>query len=204
MTEYKKDNHQPKRLLPWVRLLLATGVILTLLPCLGLVGNVAYFRYQKAGAFSHWQSLGAPPYSGVDIVTGDIGVVYVRTAAGNIYGCMHKRKRVADNCWYEAQEPLSVDRKATFDNRLYQNEVEPPPGSVADMLDVTVWHAEDAFETRYILLEDGTVWKWEYDMGAYFSLFILILGPLAGLALGIMVVVILWASVGLRSLRFAP
>ncbi|MFQ5580653.1 MAG: hypothetical protein ACE5FZ_08570 [Nitrospiria bacterium] len=108
---------------------------------------------------------------------------------------------MADDCWYETQEPLSVDQKARFDKSLYQREVEPPVGTVVDTLEVTVWQAEDAFEVRYILLEDGTVWKWEYDVGSYLSLFIIILGPIAGVALGIVVVVILWTGVGLRRLQ---
>lgn len=201
MTGDKKDDHQSKRLLPWARLVLATGVILVLLPCLGLVGSVVYLRARQAGAFSRWRSLGALPDNGIDIVTGDVGVVYVVTAAGSIYGCRHRGTRVADDCWYETQEPLSVDQKARFDKSLYQREVEPPVGTVVDTLEVTVWQAEDAFEVRYILLEDGTVWKWEYDVGSYLSLFIIILGPIAGVALGIVVVVILWTGVGLRRLQ---
>lgn len=201
MTEDKKDNHQPKGRLSRARFLLVTGVILVLLPCLGLAGSAGYLKARQAGALARWRPLGAPPDGGVDIATGDIGTVYVHTAAGSIYGCRHRGARGADDCWYEAQEPLSVDREARFDKRLYQRKVEPPPGRVVDTLEVALWQAEDAFETRYALLEDGTVWKWEYDVGGYLSLFIIILGPLAGVGLGIAVVVIFWAGVGLPSLR---
>ena len=198
MTGHKNHSHQPKRLSPTARWLLATGALLVLLPCLGLMGSVGYIWARQAGALSHWRSLGVPPDRGVDIVTGDTDVVYVRTAAGSIYGCRHRGTGAADNCWYKAQEPLSVDPEATFDKRLYQSEVEPPPGTVADRLEVTIWLAEDAFETRYVLLEDGTVWKWEYDVGSYWNLLILIIGPAAGLALAIVVVVVLGAALALR------
>ena len=201
MTEDTKSDHQRKRLKPRVRLLLATGVILILLPCLGLVGSVAYLKVRQAGALSRWRPLGTLPAGGVELVTGDRGVVYVRTAAGSIYGCKHSGTRVTEDCWYEAQEPLNVDHNATFDTRLHQREVEPPAGTVVDTLEVTIWRGGDAFETRYVLLQDGTVYKWEYDVGGIWSLLILLLGPMAGLVLGVVVVVIRWAGVGLQSLQ---
>ena len=199
-----KDNERDRRRMrrkPWVRLLWATGVLLVTLPCLGLVGSSVYLKARQAGALSRWRSLGTLPARGVELETGDIAVVYVRTAAGSIYGCRHKGTREERDCWFEAQEPLEVDREATFDKRLYPREVEPPAGTVVDTLQVTVWRAEDAFETRYALLQDGTVYKWEYDVGSYWSLLILSFGPIAGLVSGVVVVAILWAGAGLRGLR---
>ena len=194
------EHPESKRRIPWGRLLIGTVVILVLLPCLGLMSSVVYSGLRRAGDLSRWQLLGRPPEGGVEIIAGDTGVVYVRSEVGKVYGCEHS-KSVADNCWHETQEPYDVDPKATYDSRLYQGDVEPPPGRVVDTLEVTVWQAEDAFETRYILLEDGMVWKREYDVGAYYSLSILILGPVAGLVIGIVAVFILWLGVGLRSLK---
>ena len=201
MTEQAKDNHQPKRPSQRVRLLLATGAILILLPCLGLVGSSVFLRARQAGALSRWRSLGAPPGSGVDIVTGDTHVVYVRASTGSVYACEHRATREAQDCWDTAQEPLRIDPKAKFDKSLYEGEVELPAETVVDSLNVAVWYAEDAFETRYVLLDDGTVWKWDYDVGAYWSLLILILGPLGGLLLGIGAAVALWAPVAVQALR---
>jgi len=137
----------------------------------------------------------------MEIVTGDIEVVYVRTEAGKIYGCKHGGREKAKDCWVEDHEPLRVDSKARFDKMLYQGEIDPPIGTVLDTLDVTVWYAEDAYETHYVLLEDGTVWKWEYDVGFYLGFFIIILGPIAGLAIGLVVVVIMWAIESIRRFR---
>ena len=201
MTEQEQDNGRAKRRLSWARLLLATGAILVLLPCLGLVGSATYLKSWRAGSQSRWRSLGAPPDGGAEIVTGDRDVVYVRTATGSIYGCEHRSSSAPGNCWIEAEGPLSVDPEARFDRRLYKGEVEPPTGTVVDTLDVTVWYAEDAFETLYFLLEDGTVWKWDYDVGSYWTLVILFLGPLAGAAAGIAIAVVLWGVAGLRGLR---
>ena len=71
-----------------------------------------------------------------------------------------------------------------------------------DTLNVTVWLPGDAFETRYVLLIDGTVWKWEFDVGAYLSLFIFMVGPIAGFGTSIIVVVVLWAVIGLKRHRY--
>jgi len=71
---------------------------------------------------------------------------------------------------------------------------------VVDELDVTLWYADSAFETRYVLLEDGTVWKWEYDKGSG-SLFACILGPLVGAAAGLLVAAALWIFVGRRGFQ---
>ncbi len=200
MTEQEKDHHQPKRPPRRMRLL-ATGAVLILLPCLGLVGSSVYLQARQAGALSRWRSLGAPPGSGVDIVAATTKVVYVRSSTGQIYICNHRAARGAQDCWDEAEEPVPLDPDARPDMRVFEGNVEPPAGTVVDTLEVSLWYPEDAFETRYVLLGDGTVWKWEYDVGAYWSLLILILGPLGGFVLGIGAATALWAPVALRALR---
>ena len=117
-------------------------------------------------------------------------MVYARTAGESIYGCKHSGWKVVEDSWCEAQEPLEVDRRATFDRRAYPRDVEPPGGTVVDALEVTLWRGGEAFETRYVLLDDGTVWKWEYDEGFGRSLMILVPEPIVGGVLGVVVVVV--------------
>jgi hypothetical protein len=199
--ERKSYQHQAQRPSSWARLLLATGFLVALLPCLGLVGGGAYLKARQAGAFSRWRSLGVPPGTGVDLVTGDIDVVYVRTASGDLHACRHRGAGAARDCWERAQEPLSVDPDVRFDQRVYEREVQPPGGTVLDSLYVARWYAEDAFETRYVLIEDGTVWKWEYDVGGNWSLLILLAGGLAGMVLAMAAAALMWMPVVLRSLH---
>ena len=200
MTEHEKVTPR-RRLSARARRLLTTAAILILLPCLGLGGSVAFLRARQAGMLTRWRSLGAVPGGGVEILTADIGVVYVAAATGKLYGCKHRGRPAAGDCWYEAQEPLTIDDKANFDTRVFQGEVVAPSGTVVDSLDVAIWRAEDTFETRYVLLEDGTVWKWEYDVGSYWSLTMLILGLAAGLVLAVVVVVVMWARAGMGAWR---
>jgi len=182
-------------------LLLAPLGILVLLPSLGLVTSFAYFMARQAGLVSRWRSMGSPPGTAVDVLSGDSSVVYVQTASGDIYECQHSGSRIAKDCWHTAREPLSIDSHAKIGTNVYEGQVRPPPGPVADALEVTVWYGDAAFETRYALLEDGTLWKWQYDEGAYWTLGIILLGPAAGLVLGILLVISLWVLAGLQRRR---
>jgi len=171
------------------------------MPCLGLLGGGIYLRMRQAGAFSHWRSLGAPPDVAVKLVTGDTDVVYVRTVRDDVYECRHRGTAAARDCWQRAQEPVTVDPEVHFDQPVYEAEVQPPAGKVVDRLYTARWYAEDAFETRYVLLDDGSVWKWEYDVGGNWSLLIFVVGLLSGVALAVGTAAVIWAPVVLRSLR---
>ncbi len=192
MAEESKDTHPPTHLSSRERLWLATGMILVLFPCLAMLGTLTYLRARRAGTFSHWRSLGAVPGHGVEIVTGDNDVVYVRTAAEGIYSCAHRTPAVAGECWQKAQEPLSIDSDARFDQGLFEGDPRPPPGTLADSLRVMVRFGEDALETRYVLLGDGTVWTWDFGTDGYWTLFVIVLGLAGSLSL-VIGLIIGWA-----------
>jgi hypothetical protein len=194
-----ESTPEPRPRLPWARLLVVTCATLVLLPCLCLAGSIAYLKFQEDGASARWRSLRAPPGRGLELVTGDRDVVYVRADAGNLYGCWHQRAVTIDRCWVEVQEPLDIDPDAVFDTPLYKDDIQLPPGTVVDTLGVTVWRRDSAYETRYVLLQDGAVWRWQYSQVGYFDLIIVALALIAGSALAVALVVILWLSVGLRS-----
>jgi len=201
MSELGKDNLRRQRLSPRARLLLVTGAVLTMLPCLGLGGSTAFLFARRTGLLLHWRSLGAPPSTGIDIVTGDTAVVYVLGADGAYYGCQHGGTRADRDCWFEAAEPYAIDHRTILDQRFYDEDVQPPSGIVMDTLEVTVRYAEDIFESRYALLSDGTIWLWEYDVGAYHTITVLVLGLVGGTALGILIAIVLWGRAGLRRKR---
>ena len=84
----------------------------------------------------------------MDLVTGDIDVIYVRTASGDVYMCRHREAPAARDCWVRAEEPLTVDSDVRFDQGAYERDVQPPAGRVLDSLLTARFYAEDAFETR--------------------------------------------------------
>ena len=196
------ENGDARRLPSWARLMMTAAAILVLPSCLGLAGGVALFGASRAGLLSRWRSLGTPPKGATEIVAADIETIYVRAATGELYGCRdHRGRRVPDNCWHQASEPLGIDPDTLFGERLSKRDPTPPRGSVVDSLDTMLRYADAAFETRYVLLQDGAVWKWQYDTSAYGDLGILVLGPVAGLALGIIAGIVLGVRAAARGLR---
>jgi hypothetical protein len=193
--EEHKNNAEPsERPSSRGRLLLATVLLLLLLPCLGLGASAVFLKARNSGAFTRWRSIGSPPDPGVKLVSGDPQVIYVRTTSEKLYACRHKERGSAPSCWVPAQEPLDVDRRVTTEHMRFTGEVPLPPGQVVDTLNVARWYAEDAFETRYTLLADGSVWKWEYDVGGYWSLLTMAAGLLLGGVLGLVAALVIWLS----------
>jgi len=181
------------------KLIMVSLLILIFFMFMGLVGGSLFFLAENQGLLSRWQELGATPEKSVEIVTGDINSLYVRTNSGSIYGCRHEEKDVSQSCWFKASLPLDVDPETVFDSPLYDGAPEPPNNSIIDDLDATIWYADAAFETRYALDTDGVVWKWEYDRGWLDNL-VCFLGPLAGATVGLLLLIVFWAYIGIRHL----
>lgn len=181
------------------KLILVSLLILIIFICLGLAGGSLLFMAGNQGLLSGWQKLGATPEKSVEIVTGDINTVYVRADSGSIYGCKHEEKDVSQSCWFKTSPPLDIDPETVFDKPLYDGSPEPPNSSIIDDLDATIWYADAAFETRYALDADGIVWKWEHDRG-WLDIMVWFLGPLAGAAVGLLLLIVIWAYYGSRRL----
>ena len=192
MTRDIESDPQRKRRRLWARLWLwlTTVMLLILMPFLGFRGSLLY---QSSNARGRWQRLEPMPTRGVAIVTGTLSEVYVRTAKGSIYGCRHRRDTNGpESCWFEVQEPLDLNRDALLDPRAGQREVKPPAGTVVDTLEVAVWYYEGVSRTHYVLMQDGTVFKWEHSVHAMVDAIRPMGWAAVGLVLGIVAVVVLW------------
>jgi hypothetical protein len=167
--------------------LLALAVLAILLcsPCLGLGGGLAYVSAAGQGRWARWRSLSAPPAGATALVTADPNVVYVEAAEGGVYVCAHNGDAAGAGCWTAAALPYNVASEADFEHAVFSGTVPPPPGEAVDQLYVSIFFAEAAFEARYAVLADGTVWVWEYSANSYDSLVALLLGPVIGLVLGL-------------------
>ena len=166
-------------------------LILICSPCLGLGGALAYQSSSLAASFNRWRALGAPPAPADGFVAADPTVVYVATAGEQVYACRPTRAAADGACWQPATAPFAIDEDADFEHSVYSGEVPPPPGETLDVVFVSIFYADAAFEARYALLADGTVWVWEYDTSSNMALLVLLAGPVVGLALGVIVIVIL-------------
>jgi hypothetical protein len=164
-------------------------VILICSPCLGLGGGLAYLNAESAGRWARWRSLASPPEMAVGFVTADPSVVYVTTATGLVYACNHGGDPAGRSCWQAAEAPYTINSETDFERSVFSGAVPPPPGEVTDVVYTSLIYADAAYEARYALLADGSVWVWEYGGGAYGPLVVLLAGPVLGLALGVAAIV---------------
>lgn len=164
---------------------------LLLLPCLGAVGGIGFFALESAGRLSTWKSLGAPPDQPIEILASDTDAVYVATQAGRIYGCQHRGAQT--RCWFSVDQLPKLDSRSRRNAPVFEGQVPSPPGAVVSQLQVTRWGAEFADETRYALLADGTLWKWEYSrIGLFALLGNMLVGSIVGVMIAVPVISVVW------------
>ena len=174
---------------------LAVVVFLVLIcsPCLGLAGGLAYQSNQGLGRFTRWRSLAAPPETAVAFVTADPTRVYLTTVSDQVYVCEISQASPGQACWQPAEAPYAIDNETDFEHSVFSGDVPPPPGETTDQVYVSIFYGDAAFEARYALLTDGTVWVWEYGANSNQALLVLLAGPVVGLALGLVLVLALLA-----------
>ena len=120
--------------------------------------------------FTRWQPLGSPPGGAVDILDADASFVYVMNSQGEVY------RWLID---WEKTQPL--ERPLLDPDRVCEPmapRLPAPPGEVVDRIEGTQCYADGAGYFHYVLLEDGSLWKWSFIA----SPLILFLYPLLGIA----------------------
>ena len=182
-----------------VRRVVITVLLLIGLPLLGVGAGFALLDAWKDADAGRWQSLGTPPEMPTAIVDADIDAVYVRGQGGSLFECDRTGPTRENACWKEIDQPPERDSFVEHRN-TYRGEIPPPPGQVKESLDVSWQSAERSRHARYALLEDGSIWHWDYHGDANFSLVLLAAGPICGLALAIVIVLVMWLGAGLRAL----
>jgi hypothetical protein len=182
----------------WVRRIIISLLLLIGLPLLGVGAGFRLLDAWKRA--DKWEALGRPPVMPAEIVDADLSEVLVRGQDESLYVCDHTGRTRDKACW----EPLDHTGEGYGDvsHDTYRGSVEipPPPGVVKQTLDVS-WHrAERASYARYVLLEDGSLWVWDHHADANWSLVLLAVGPICGLALAVVIVAMWWGAAGLRAL----
>jgi hypothetical protein len=196
MTHSVQSTH-PREAMKRDRLWFATVVLLILLPSLNTWGANAYMNASQSGALSRWRRLKPLRARAVDIVGASHSTVYVRTDTGDHYACRHRGESWKfKRCWYKVQSVPTDARRAPSDPLFYKVEVRPPPaGTVVDSLERTVAGAEAWSQTRYLLMQDGSMFAWHCHggIGGWLTVG---LGFVGGLALAGVLVAVLWKRAG--------
>ena len=183
----------------WFWRLITSIVLLVGLPFLGLDGGFALLRSCQRADAAAWESLGQPPEVPVEIVDAGLSKVYVRARDGSLFECNHSQAPHDDRCWTEVNVVGKLDPGLDQRN-TYAGEIPPAPGRVVQSIDLS-WHrGERSRHRRYALLEDGSVWLWDYNADANTGLLTLMAGPVCGLGLAVVIVLLIWLVAGARAL----
>jgi hypothetical protein len=164
-----------------------------LLPAIGLAAGILIGRAWNSGAFARWQRLPDPPASPVQIVGGSARDVYIQASDGQVYSC-----NPSDGpCWAQDEKPAtSPAQSGDCEQYPLHYSVSPAPGKVVDSLQIQWCHFEAGEETNYVVLEDGSVWRWQHWDANFLNLtrsFVSLAGGcLAGLLLSVALVLAVW------------
>jgi hypothetical protein len=169
---------------PVLRILIALLALLVV-PCLGAVAGFGLARVYWGGALTRWQRLPDPPAPAAEIVDGGTRLapggwwLTVRGADDRLFHCPPY-----DGCWVEVTAPPAEAAEPC----LYPYDARPPapPGPVADRLEAQACNAEAAYQASFVVLEDGTVWRWGHSVAGLSSLVELFLFVAGGAALGLL------------------
>ncbi len=183
----------------WKRRLFFSLLLLIGLPLLGVRGGFALLDAWRDADAGSWRALGRPAEMPTAIVDATMYVVYVRGQDGSLFVCDHRGQTRDNACWQEVEQVGERDYDVEHAN-TYRGEIPAPPGTVVETLDLSRHFAERASHARYALLEDGSVWLWDYHADANWSLVLLACGPVLGLGLGVVIVALWWGAAGLRAL----
>jgi len=160
----------------------------------GFIGNAIFEGPVTAGKFSHWRSLGLPEGKIPVSITGgaycDKGDgVEVSTADGELFQYCEKK-------WYASTSspsrgvysllPCSADQP-TMHNPGFG--ALPSPVASCAMIFQWEWSSD---ELVYVVLEDGSVWRWYYPMNLGVLITYVGGGIVLGLIAGIVIAQFLW------------
>jgi len=140
-----------------------------------LTGILLGFRQSSRLSLTPWQRLDDPPDRITELALIDWADLYVQTEGEKILKC----------CWVESELPRSPSGPASHfpcESTLLKP---TPPGRALDRLDVTYCGPDYAPSYSYVLLEDGTVWRWSYSGGGLAAFGAILTYGLCGLGLGL-------------------
>jgi hypothetical protein len=126
----------------------------------GLVGG-SVSRVLNDPIWISWKSLGIPPEKPIKITDGDIWGVVILSSSGKLFEFtpteMEWRTGLVSGYWVSSSSPKlkGKDSQCTVRPMNYRK----PPGKVTDFYE-TRWCYEIVVSTKYVILEDGSVWRW--------------------------------------------
>ena len=152
-----------------------------------VVGVVLFYIVTFVGRRGSWEQLESPPGDILRIVTVEQYFAIVETSDNLLYKVYCRAENTNDVCWKVVEEPIDIPDRSCEDDVFPQ-----PPDRVQDQAAFCVQHEYLIF-TEYFLLEDGSLWRWEYavnPLGQVVQLVrFVIVSTIAGAIVGVALVV---------------
>ena len=127
----------------------------------GCSGGFVAAKLSALGLFEKWVYLGAPPDGGVEILDSYGSEIIVRSANGQVYSCSTRPGR---SCWKTIEWPPQVTGYRELIKFGHFWIVNTPENAI-DSIKVAYYPGvEDYAEAKYVLLNDGSVWGWQYSI----------------------------------------
>ena len=181
----------------WGRIL--RGIVILLIPVVsaaaGGYGTWVFFTTSRTSAVEaeavEWRPLGAPPGKAVKILGTYLPppALCVETDDGGRYQYIGCPDKPGPDCWrgVEACEEASLPKGAP---EVLEFTARNPPGRVVDSVVIQIPIEFSEQTTNYAVLEDGSVWVWDYTRNGLDALGWLVFsffGAIAGFVIGIII-----------------
>ena len=143
----------------------------------------AYFALGHPRNTQKWKQEPPPPEAFSLLRLGEAGEVLGQTADGNLYEYTYSEKQP----WQKVTEPSGTPSLGYYCVAHDSNySVVSPPGKVISWVKESCVYAESNYYFEMVLLENGEVWSWQYEVYAYTQMAVVYL-LLIGLAVGALI-----------------
>jgi len=143
-----------------------------------LIGALLGFgRVDKLPLEEPWEQVGSPPARVTALLMIDRGDLYVTAADDQVYRC----------CWERSELPDYPSGPGSHFPCDVSQEKPSPPAGVIDRLDITYCGPDYGLAYAYVLLDDGSVWKWAFTENPLAGISILLSYSLGGTGVGLLV-----------------
>ncbi len=163
---------------------------------IGALLGIAVFVF--AVFFRPWQQLKAPPENAVEILAFhtpgfESGILYIHTSSGSIYAYSPFSDGTSNAEWTKVEQVNQEE--SNYECNLGEFSTPTPPGRIVSQLESHPCLVDGESQVNFIILEDGSVWKWEggsseldlllIPLGVVVAVIGGSLGAVAGLLIGI-------------------
>jgi hypothetical protein len=141
--------------------------------------------------FRPWQQIAEPPENAIKLLAYQGGILYIRAASGNLFAY-----GTSDSKWKSVGQ---VNPQASsYECNLRQFSTPRPPGRIVSQLETHPCVEDATSQVNHILLEDGSIWKWEETTGELDVLLVpagvvvAVIGGALGVVAGLLIGLVTW------------